>query len=309
MIDKETIDALGRVSLDLSKHLERMIEPYREIEKKVESLEKMTKQITASYFVLSKSFDGTLSNFQKSIERVNDIYLTIPNFENPILEHLNTFEEIGKRLNENSEKTPKDVLLIAQHGWFIDLDSESSLTFNVADEIKKGELDAANTLLIEYYKDNLERIFQKLIQRHSNRKEIITQIFHGFQEGYYSLIIPSVLSQVDGICFDFTKKKFFIKDRENKYLPQVTSVLEDYVETYLSLYLSPLQHQTPIMVREKEINTFPCHLNRHEILHGVNVDYGTEINCLKVISLLKYLSDLLTDLDQKTFMSNKITTS
>ena len=55
------------------------------------------------------------------------------------------------------------------------------------------------------------------------------------------------------------------------------------------------------MVREQDIHKFNCHLNRHEILHGINTNYGIEINSLKVISLLKYISDLLTDLDNKTF--------
>ena len=94
------------------------------------------------------------------------------------------------------------------------------------------------------------------------------------------------------------KENFFIKDK--RYLPQITSELEKSAETFLNLYLSPLQNQTPIMVREEDISNFPCKLNRHEILHGINADYGTEVNSLKVISLLKYISDLLTDLDEKT---------
>ena len=34
-------------------------------------------------------------------------------------------------------------------------------------------------------------------------------------------------------------------------------------------------------------------LNRHEVLHGESVDYGTEINSLKAISLLYYIASVL----------------
>jgi hypothetical protein len=83
-------------------------------------------------------------------------------------------------------------------------------------------------------------------------------------------------------------------------LSQIASELEYSLNSFLKLYLSSLQNQTPIMVREEDILKFPCHLNRHQIMHGTSTDYGTEINSLKVISLLKYISDLLTDLDRKT---------
>ncbi|WP_233885981.1 hypothetical protein [Tenacibaculum piscium] len=287
-----------------------MMKPYREIEKMTEPIRKMQKQLSASTLAMQKAVEPALAmqksleqpllNFQKSFERINKIYASIPKFENPILEHLDTFKEIGERLKEYAEKTPEYFLLIAQHGWFIDLESELNLPSRVAYELQDDELETANELLIEYYKENLEQIFQSLIKRHPNRKEILSQILNAYKNRSHSLLIPSVLTQVDGICFDFTKRKFFIKERKNKYLPQVTSELEKSAGNFLDLYLSPLQNQTPIMVREKDISKFPCHLNRHEILHGINADYGTEINSLKVISLLKYISDLLTDLDRKT---------
>lgn len=275
------------------------MKPYREIEKMTEPIRKMQKQLSAPTLAFQKSLEQPLLNFRNAFKHINKIYASKPKFENPILEQLDNFKEIGERLKEYAEKTPEYFLLIAQHGWFIDLESELNLPAKVAFEIQDDELETAKELMAEYYKENIDQIFNKLIKRHPNRKEILTQILSAYNNGNYSLLIPSVLTQVDGICFDFTKKKFFIKEKMNIYLPQVTSELEKSAGTFLDLYLSPLQNQTPIMVREQDISKFPCHLNRHEILHGINTDYGTEVNSLKVISLLKYVSDLLTELDQK----------
>lgn len=301
---------------NLTKHIELMMKPYREIEKMTEPIRKMQRQLSNStlsiqkgiepILELQKKLEQPLLNFQKSFEHINKIYASIPKFENPILEHLETFKEIGERLKEYAKKTPEYFLLIAQHGWFIDLESEMNLPTKVVYEIQDEKLEIANKLLVDYYKENFSQIFDKLIKRHPNRKEILTQIVSAYKNGNYSLLIPSVLTQVDGICFDFTKRKFFIKEKKNKYLPQVSSELEKSAGTFLDLYLSPLQNQTPIMVREQDISKFPCPLNRHVILHGISANYGTEVNSLKVISLLKYVSDLLTDLDQKTLSTKDL---
>jgi archaellum component FlaC len=297
---------------DFKKHIEDMMQPYREIEKLIKPIKEMQSQWSKSAMAIQKAIAPALElqkkqehfllNFRKSFENINSIYASIPKFENPILKHLDVFKEIGERLKIYTEKTPEHLLLIAQQGWFIDLESELNLPSRVAYKIQDREFDDADALLIDYYNENLDLIFERLVNRHPNRKEILVQIMKAYRDKSYSMLIPVVLTQVDGICFDFTKAKFFIKERKN-YLPQVTSEIEKLAGNFLDIYLSPLQNQTPIMAREQDISLFPCHLNRHEILHGINTEYGSEINSLKVISLLKYISDLLTDLDEKTFNS------
>jgi hypothetical protein len=270
-----------------------MLKPYREIEKMIEPVKKLQNQMAATSLALQKSF-----------ENINKIYGSVPKFENPFLEHLDIFKKLGEALKEYTEKTPEYFLLIAQNGWYIDLECELNFPAKVAYKFECEETEIANQLLVEYYKENLDSIFKKLVDRHPSRKKILSQLLRTHKTKNYSVTIPALLTQIDGICFDFTKKKFFIKEKNNKFLPEVTSELEKSAASFLNLYLSPLQNQTPIMVREQDIHKFPCHLNRHEILHGISTNYGTEINSLKVISLLKYVSDLLTDLDRKNTAHN-----
>lgn len=299
----------------LSEHIERMMKPYREIAKVTEPMRTLQGQWAEQSLAIQKSLKlqkklmEPLKGFQKSFENINRIYASIPQFQNPFLEHLETFKEIGERLKEYSEKTPEYFLLIAQYGWFIDLESELNFPSKVAYNIQKNKIDVANELLLDYYKTNIEEIFESLINRHHNRREILESIKKSLEENNHILAIPAILTQVDGICFDFTKKKFFIKekkDKKYKWLPEVTAELEKSAGNFVELFLSPLQNQTPIIAREEDIHKFPCKLNRHEILHGIRTDYGTEENSFKVVSLLKYVSDLLTDLDNKTLNTTKI---
>lgn len=284
---------------NLSKNIDKMLKPYREIEKIIKPA-KDAQSVLKPALELHKSLEVTLQNLQKSFRHINRIYASIPKFENPILEHLDTFKEIGNSLKNYTEETSEDLLIIAQHGWFIELDSEIYFPSLIAEKFNSNKILEGDDLMIEYYSTHLDLIFDNLIKRHPNRKEFFLQALKSYRSGNHYILIPSLLSQIDGICFDFTKKKFFIKEKKNKYLPQVTAELEKSADNFLNLYLSPLQNQTPIMAREESMVKFPCSLNRHEILHGISTNYGTKINSLKVLSLLKYLSDLLTDLDRKT---------
>ena len=91
-----------------------MMKPYREIEKMTEPIRKIQKQLSSSTLAIQKSVEPILEiqkrlekpllNFQKSFEHINKIYASMPKFENPILEHLDTFKETGERLKEYTEK-------------------------------------------------------------------------------------------------------------------------------------------------------------------------------------------------------------
>lgn len=289
--------------------IEQMLKPYRDFEKKFASPFKgINKKLNAQYSTLQNAanplkkkldyLNEPLLNIKQSFENINKIYTSIPLIENPFSEQMDNFKKIGERIKEYAENTPFHILLLAKNGWFIDIDNcELSLPEYLANKIMDGDLDSTDEYLTNYYHDNINSIFETLMHRHSDRKNILSQILNSYYTENFYLLIPTLLTQVDGICFDFTKKKFFIKDNYNRYLPQVTAELEKTADHFLSLYLSPFQNHIPISVSEKYIQQFPCHLNRHEILHGVNTDYGTKINSLKVISLLKYISDTFKSLN------------
>lgn len=264
---------------------QRIIEPTRRIQESMQPIIKM----------------------QKSLENIAKVYkAAIPKFEFPFKDYATTFKRIEERLKAHRENTPRYLLLIAEHGWFIDFDSEITFPHRIVNEIEEGNRENAEKILEEYYTSNLDRIGEELKGRHYERKDILHELIEGHKNGKFYLTIPTILSQVDGICFDFTEKKFFIKERKNNYLPQVTSELETLSESVVDLFLSPIKNQTPIMVREKDIQKYPCTLNRHEILHGVSKNYGTERNSLKCLSLLKYISDLLIETEKKNTKYNNV---
>lgn len=206
---------------------------------------------------------------------------------------------VGIKISEYHENVSEHTLLVSRHGWFIDLIAPIDLPVNAYNFFNSGKIKDGDRIIGDYYNEYIEDVFDILKKRHKRRKLILDDILTGYKKKNYRLIIPCIFTQIDGICNDFTKNAFFIKSPKNNHLPKITPLIEAETEGFLKFYISPLQNQTPIMVHEKYLNDFPCKFNRHQVIHGSSVSYGNKTNCLKAISFLKYLSDILSVLEQR----------
>jgi len=67
------------------------------------------------------------------------------------------------------------------------------------------------------------------------------------------------------------------------YVDQITN------DTFMAAILSPLAEILPINASENERPRNFNGLNRHMVLHGESLDYGSKVNSLKAISLINYV--------------------
>jgi len=257
----------------------------------IEEIRKPMEELQAQ-FIFPDEFKTTIKRLVKSIEvfKQNQFEIKI-DFE--------AFNVIGEIINDYTQNVSSHTLLVSRHGWFIDLIAPIDLPVNAYNLFKTGKIKEGNKIIGDYYNEYLDDVFDTLKKRHKRRKLILDDILKGYKEKKYRLIIPCIFTQIDGICNDFTKNAFFIKERKNNHLPKITPLIEAETEGFLKFYISPLQNQTPIMVHEKYLGDFPCKFNRHQIIHGSSFSYGSQINSLKAISFLKYLSDILSVLKKK----------
>jgi hypothetical protein len=80
------------------------------------------------------------------------------------------------------------------------------------------------------------------------------------------------------------------KDRK----PLTAIYVEQYTaDTFTAALLSPLAAALPISASERERGDNFSVLNRHIVMHGESLDYGTRLNGLKAISLINYVSQVL----------------
>lgn len=274
------------------------------------------------YAKLSACIDNKLfEDLQQSYNRVISIIESCKTYQVPIFESYKKFEDIiagcnipninipawdelykqfaciseqwRKVFNYYTNQLPKDLRILAQYGWYCEIekweDIPSFKIHAIAAEYADGRIHEAEDIMFNYYQKNVSQIIAVLSDRHSNRRMILNEIQTTYNHKCYYAAITLLLSQVDGICKDKTNQLFFIRNKHT-YLPKIVDSLQNESYKYL---MSPILELSPIFIDRNFLSNFPCKLNRHNILHGEDIDYGNETNFLKCLSLLKYISDLL----------------
>lgn len=281
-------------------NIDKILEPYRKIQKIIESNQKMTSTAQAVY----QSLQIPLESIRRSLEIID--YQNKKSANSFVPKYFENIQEIGKRISENLKKTPEALLLLSHYGWYLNFESEFHLPKQLENLIKDDKVEEVDRILTKYYNENLDRILADLITKYPDRKEIFNQFIAAHKEGKYYLTIPCILTQIDGICYDVTTKKFFITEKKNKkfkYLPEVATEFVNISGSIPEVFSMPILNQTAINSHESRIGNFPVKLNRHLIMHGVDKEFGIEKNSLKCLSLLVYLSDMLTTVVEKNSLN------
>lgn len=232
-----------------------------------------------------------------SINKMRLIESRISIINPAIKEQADRLLRIQESIDRFNENLPGYLVSIANYGWYLDLQTDSNLSVRLANYIEDKELENVDNYLIEYYSSSFEIIITKLSANHPQRQKIFTEIKIAYENEYYNLAIPLILSQIDGVCYDYTKKLFFIKNKKhekNPYLPKVANELVVLNGEFFKAFLSPFFNDAPLFAREENLELFPTAFNRHRVLHGLDTDFGTKINCLKALSLLSYCDDVLS---------------
>lgn len=199
----------------------------------------------------------------------------------PSIDWPKTLETLKKIIEELPEQLKETLLLSGKHGWFYDSELPLSNMLKIKRLFEEGKTAEAEAMFISYYKDNLADIELRINTSWSKRAKIITAAFEAHRNGKYELSIPVMLIQADGIFGEIFSLQL-CKARHN----------HQFREAQCDLYAYPLSQPLPLSLNEFEREENFQGLNRHLVLHGKSVDYPSEINSLKTISLLSYVASL-----------------
>lgn len=168
----------------------------------------------------------------------------------------------------------------------MDMQFPGASAIEVAEIYENGHVQDADDVLIQYYRERTDSIRNELVSLYPNRAGVLLKIFQAHGENNYDISVPLFLIQADGICTEIFGREFF-RLNERKLLARVMQ--ERQVDWVWRALAEPLQILHLPMTRHCEE---PEAWNRHVILHGRSLEYGTEINGLKAISLLSFLHGL-----------------
>lgn len=193
------------------------------------------------------------------------------------------FPEAIKRLTANLYEG------LLEYSWFIDPKMTVKMVRAISKLVEKGDEVAINQIFTEYFKANMDNIEKRIVDNHPDRGRIITEAFAAHRERRYGLSVPVFILQADGISRELLGTEYFsgyekCKTKAEKLAHEVT---DDLFLTSALRALIPLGASRKHTSRMKR-NDF----NRHAIMHGFDQNYDNELNSIKAISLLNFMSSL-----------------
>jgi hypothetical protein len=272
------------------------------------ALRSVADQIIAGHSQLSelaKSIAGSQIQFPK---------FDFPKFDLPDLSYLKTqfeqfqtqfeqfrnsfqgfpaFHELQKSFQELPPRTQEAVLLLALHGWYFDLEMTFPQLWQLKRALSDGSVNEAEEALVDYFEGRIDEIEKSVAEVFPSRSHLIRAAFKAHRRQEYELSIPVLLAQADGMCKDAINQYLFLKQNKK---PQTALYVEQIVaDAFRASLLSPLAQTLPISASERERPDGTNALNRHMVLHGEALDYGSKANSLRAISLINYVTQILGD--------------
>ncbi len=253
--------------------------------------------------------------FQKISNQINEIDKTLHNgfyqfnnifsIENPIFAEL--LQRLEKAFN-NIQAYPDDLKKIQGHlksqGWFLSDDNIIRIRF-LATLLEAKKIEEIELYMEETTREHCDGIFFVLINIFPERADILKDAFEAHKKGLFTLSVPVLLTQVDGICTEIFGQALFINKHQDKREKKINEYLADEEgwfrlgSSLTRLFLQPIVEPGRITNNTKlrqcddkqRMNEYP--LNRNGVLHGLHCDYATERKSLKIISQLDYLNKVV----------------
>jgi len=172
----------------------------------------------------------------------------------------------------------KSVLL--KNGWFIPYEIKVKDVMQLAFQFENNQSDQAHIFLIKYFRKKIKTIQAVLIEKYPERKEILNEAFKAHQKKMFHSSTILFLSQADGI----TDNRIFIGRKFKKFTQRERS------HPLVKLFDSENPLTSSFYKNKKDIDPEES-LNRHGIVHGHILEYGSELNSLRALSLLYFVSN------------------
>lgn len=196
----------------------------------------------------------------------------------------------SKIIKEAFDPIPDSLKQLSSVGWYMSMSMTPGEINGLAKVVEENNFSNVDTYLVDHYRKNYKIFKERILNCAPKRNKILLSAFNAHERKDYFASIPLFLSQADGICYDNTKKRPY--KRRNKK-PETAELVEGYTEdSIFKLIIYPLAVQGLINANEDERNSFVGTLNRHEILHGIALDYGNEIDGYKAISWINYICEI-----------------
>lgn len=220
---------------------------------------------------------------------------------------MNALEELHSRIDEMlapaigryanwllqlDEPLREALLVLSENGWFLCTKLPFEAIWELRDAFENGDTEDAENALMDYFEEQLDEIEESAVGKFPARRKILEAAFNAHRRGEFELSIPVLLAQSDGISKELFNGYLF---KSKNKLPETAAFVQTLEgDTFTKNLLLPLTIKSPINRSANERSKDFEGLNRHQVLHGDSVEYGTRRNALKAVSLLNYVATVFS---------------
>ncbi len=235
------------------------------------NISSVVNEINNTFNTFISKINEPFEQFNKSIEEIND-----------------KAEQFHKFIEETNDKLPAVLKKLMKCGWYFDINMQLSWIHKLERDLKEpNNIELIEQLFEMYFDKNINNIKNNVISKYTNREHILEDAFKAHKQGKYNLSVPIFLIQIDGIFKEITcGENFFMNNNKNKINKFIN---ENDIDGFSKIFFNSLKQKASIDNHVNEETKIP---NRHYILHGNALKYGTKRNSLKGISLLNYIVEL-----------------
>lgn len=196
-------------------------------------------------------------------------------------------------LQEALERLPPQIRTavsqLASHGWFVSGEMPQRQMIEWGEMLQAGHVEKVDAILCSFFESRIASIREKFEASLTDRFTIIDAAIQAHENGQYVLSVPVFLAQADGVCHARIQASPFRKQGRGKTDLATGKWVDKSPSKWLDAFISPLKEAAPIAQTENERGKGFTGLNRHAVLHGEDVSYGSKLNSFKALSLLVYI--------------------
>ena len=242
----------------------------------------------------------SVPDFELFGDSLKDLAKSLQDALSKISGNFDYYKSFNKRLGEifaeSLQRLPNSVKQFAVTGWYPTKEMTFAEIHHMAELVDQKRIKEVDEYMTDHIQEIKDKIFQGLLDRFPERKNILLSGIKAHERSDYYASIPIFLSQSDGLCYQITGYKLYTTEKKKPKVAKYHQKLKD--GTLDHILLQPLTISSTL-ISQNEPGGSQYALNRHLVLHGLSLDYGTKINSCKAISILNFVGEILFESNKK----------
>lgn len=242
------------------------------------------------YFQIARKMEQTIARltYEDPFKKIME--------ESPYFKMAQNLERITKSLPSLYGEIYDDFSFLSEEGWYLSPRIFDQISFSeLHKNFRTKDIVELERLILKEGEKLISEIIKNCISGFENRMDIFIEIQSLFDHGFYRSVVALCYTQADGICNDTWEVGFFDKDKHQDWKLKTYLKFKQLGLKYPSSVMSQLDIQGNEITANSKGAMFQDNdkkktsFNRHLILHGHSINYGTKENAIRAICLLDFL--------------------